>query len=279
MTIRRVALGAGVVLLVATVVLAFGPLPGLLLDRTAGAAELEPGERISAESDLRGALLQAVGGLLLVAGAVTAWRQMLIGREQHTLSRRVAVTDAFARAVEQLADDKAVAPRLGGVYSLDRIAEDDPAERARVAEILAAFVREGAAGESAPLPRDVAAALAVLTRQDWPDGADLAGARLADVRLRGARLVRARLDGADLRGADLTCAVLTGARLDGADLRRADLSGAVLRGADLRGALLSGGRADDATRWPEGFAPGEHGLVVRPATDPVQERSGPGPAP
>ncbi|WP_207957858.1 pentapeptide repeat-containing protein [Streptomyces sp. YIM 98790] len=274
---RRAGLWAAVVLLVAVVVLAFGPLPGALLDRTEGAGELEPGDRISAESDIRGALLQAVGGLLLVAGAVTAWRQLLISREQHALSRRVAVTDAFARAVEQLGDDGSVALRLGGIYSLDRIADDDPGERGRVAEILAAFVRDTASGDAAPLPRDVTAALAVLVRRDWPHGIDLAGARLADTRLPGARLSRARLAGTDLRGADLTGAVLTGARLDGADLRRADLSGADLTGADPRQALFSGARADGATRWPEGFDPAGHGLVTHPDRD--QDRPGSASAP
>ncbi|MCO5998488.1 pentapeptide repeat-containing protein [Actinoallomurus rhizosphaericola] len=251
--------------LVVLVVAAFGPLPARLLKFSPAAARLSANEHILAEGAIRTALLQAVGGILLVFGAVTAWRQMLIARGQQRLGRRVAVTEAFAKAVEQLAKDDALALRLGGVYALDRIADDDPTERRRIAQILSAFVRDGAPASGA-LPRDVRTALEVLTKRDWSVGIDLAGARLAGASLPAARLTDAVLTGTDLSGATLRGAILRGADLSGADLRRADLSGADLRTATLTGAHLSAARATASTRWPDGFVPAENGIQSdRPA--------------
>ncbi|UJW36925.1 pentapeptide repeat-containing protein (plasmid) [Saccharothrix sp. AJ9571] len=254
-----VLLGLASVALMAVVAVSFGPLPVWLLSFSSSSARLSPNEHMLAEAALRTALLQAVGGILLVFGAVTAWRQMLVARGQQRVGRRVAVTEAFAKAVEQLAKEEALAMRLGGVYAMDRIADDDPAERPRIAEILSAFVRDGApdAGE---LPRDVLAGLRVLARREWTVGVDLAGTRLSGARLPGARLGDAVLSGADLSDANLRGAVLRGADLSKTDLRRADVSGADLRAANLADTLLSAATADAKTRWPAGFVPAEQGV-------------------
>ncbi|MEV5540575.1 pentapeptide repeat-containing protein [Saccharopolyspora shandongensis] len=248
-------------MLVVVVVAAFGPLPGYVLESSPAASALNGNDRVKAETDVRTALLQAVGGVLLVIGAVTAWRQMLASRGQQLVARRIAVTDAFSKAVEQLSNRESVALRLGGIYSLDRVADDDPAEQPRVAEILSAFVRDHARQQ--PLPQDVAAALTVLSWRNWPCEVDLVGTCIAGAHLPGARLERARLKGADLSRTNLTGAVLRSADLDGADLRNADLSGADLQAARLTGAKLSGAVTDRATRWPGDFAPEKHGVLLR----------------
>ena len=85
--------------------------------------------------------------------------------------------------------------------------------------------------------------------------ADLSGADLSGAYLRGANLGGANLRGADLRGAYLGRADLSGAYLGWADLRGANLRGADLSGADLSGANLRGARADNHTRWPDGYLP------------------------
>lgn len=258
-TIGWTLIGLVAAVLIVLVVTAFGPLPAWLLGFSPASAQLSANERVLAEGAIRTALLQAVAGILLVFGAVTAWRQMLIARGQQRVARRVAVTEAFAKAVEQLAKEDALALRLGGVYAMDRIADDDPTERPRIAEILSAFVRDGApaVGE---LPRDVRAGLQVLARRDWTVGVDLAGTRLAGAHLPAAQLANAILVGADLSDANLRAAVLRSADLSRADLRRADLSGADLRAAVLTGARLSAAVADGSTRWPDGFVPTEHGV-------------------
>jgi hypothetical protein len=257
-TVGWSAAGAVSFLLATIVVGAFGPLPEHILG--SAAHDLSTNDMIKAESDIRSSLLQAVGGVLLIVGALTAWRQMLIGRRQHLLSRRVAVTEAFTKAVEQLGNTGSAAIRLGGLYSLDRVAGDDPSERTRVAEIIAAFIRESTT-DSAGLSSDVLAALDILTRRKWPSGVDLADVKLPGVRLTVARLRNARLSRADLRGAALNEADLRSADLSNADLRNAHLSGADLRDARLAGTRLSGASADAMTQWPQGFNPLDHGVL------------------
>ncbi|WP_437292212.1 pentapeptide repeat-containing protein [Sorangium sp. So ce406] len=114
------------------------------------------------------------------------------------------------------------------------------------------------------------------------DGATLRAAALEGARLLRCSLVEARLQGCWAKDADFRKAVLTKAKLDaadltGADLREADLhlalvwgarfSGARLDGADMRclqleAAKLRGATCDLKTRWPEGFDPEAHGVLV-----------------
>jgi hypothetical protein len=248
------------ILLVAIVVVTFGPLPKYILSHSIRLRLLGAQQLVQDESDIRGSLLQGVGGVLLVAGAITAWRQMLISRGQHALDRQVAVTEAFAKAIEFIGNDRAVDVRLGGIYSLDRVADDDPNERARILDILLSFIRDNSPGDG-DIPRDVRAALTVLTRRSWPKPIDLSEAKLTSVDLRHAYFVNANLSRADLSMANLSHAILQGANLRGADLRRSDLGDADLRGAQLISARLSGARADSSTRWPEGYDPAEHGVL------------------
>jgi hypothetical protein len=247
--------------LVVTVIAAFATLPRYVLEHSAPIGSLSPVQLATAESSIRGSLLQAVGGILLVAGAITAWRQMLIGRRQHILDRHVAVTEAFAKAVEYLGNVDTIDVRLGGIYSLDRVSDDDPAEMSRVAEILCAFVRERSPSDG-DLPRDVLAALIVLARRPWPISIDLANTNLMGAQLRNAQLSNAILSAANLSDAVLSGAILRNATLTGADLRRADLTSADLRGAFLAEIRLSGALANSATRWPTGFVSSDHGVLT-----------------
>jgi hypothetical protein len=89
-----------------------------------------------AESDFRGHLLQALGGLVLAAGAYFTGRTFALNREGQ-------ITERFTRAVEQLADEK-LDIRLGGIYALERIARDSETHYEPVIEVLAAFLRERA---------------------------------------------------------------------------------------------------------------------------------------
>jgi Pentapeptide repeats (8 copies) len=223
------------------------------------------------QSDERATLLQGVGGLLLVVGVVATWRQVQVSREAQ-------ITERFARAIDHLGNDKKEV-RLGGIYTLERIAKDSPADRPAVAAILAALVRTHApwpvgtpSGPEHPSPMvdrqlppldhravDVSTAIVVLGRPpvSWDPSWDPPQLYLSRVDLRGAYLPGSRLSNALLRntnfafswmqGIHLDGSVLDGTDLRGADLRdahliNASLSKAHLQGADLRGADLR--RAD-----------------------------------
>lgn len=214
------------------------------------------------ENEYRKTLIQIAGGVVVAIGLYLTWRRIQATEESQ-------VTDRFSKAVEQLGDDS-LEVRLGGIYALERIAEDSPRDHWTVMETLSAFVRENASssgeakyeGIRSQVPQevstpdtDVQAACTVIRRrrtdQDPEKTLNLRNALLSCVDLTGADLSGAilkgiNLTGADLRSADLSGADLRGADLSGAGLVRADLSGADLMGADLSGADLMGGDLSEA---------------------------------
>jgi hypothetical protein len=229
-------------------------------------------------NDTRSTVLQGLGGLLVVVGAVATWWQVSVSREGQ-------ITERFTRAVDQLGSQNADV-RIGGIYALERIASNSAADRRAIQFLLGAFVRNhagwpvGAAdGPQHPTPAidehlpwmqvrapDIQAAMGALGRRPPAPagqvlylsrvdlrGVQLDGARLTGVQMRYANLARAwlrgtQLDRCDLKATDLrranleraalTSANLTGTYLQGANLTAADLSDADLRGANLTDAIL-----------------------------------------
>jgi len=236
----------------------------------ASAHTLTPADHAKAINDVRATLLQGIGGAVLLLGVYFTYRQLQTSREGQ-------VTERFTRAIAQLGDTGPDV-RLGGIYALERIANDSSDDRPTIAEVLTAFVR-GHAPWPPRLPDqtaadtqleqvpelqgwapDVQAALTVLANRRSPPrssgpldldatdlrraslkGANLQGASLGDANLQGAILADARLQKAFLRDANLQ-----GVSLDNAELQGAILAGAQLQGASLAGANLQGASLDDA---------------------------------
>ena len=92
------------------------------LYRTAGGGE---DARLSAVTTTRAALLAGFVGL----GALgTFWlnsRVYRITARTFELTERGHLTDRYAKAIEQLGDDK-LDVRLGGIYALEQLATDSP---------------------------------------------------------------------------------------------------------------------------------------------------------
>lgn len=196
--------------------------------------------------------------------------------EQIKLTRRGQVTERFTKAIEQLGEDEKRDVRLGGIYALKQIVEeqtqiaeqaDARARRVEILGILAAYVREHATHEpKRALPRadyDVEAALNVIkdlteSYKPWEDKfwlrlpfADLFGFDVSDIHLENANLVGVHLEETTLQRAYLEEAYLPSAHLENADLSGAhlewaDLQGAHLEGANLSGAKLMGARFGEA---------------------------------
>ena len=102
-------------------------------------------------TDQANARLDAVRtGLAAGAGAGAAVGLMLAFRRQHhqeiatDLTDRDAterrITELYTKAVEQLGNDKAPV-RLGGLYALERLAQDNPAHRQTIVNVICAYLR------------------------------------------------------------------------------------------------------------------------------------------
>ena len=258
---RRPLLLTYLAVLAATgIMLVVWALPSLLTERP----------RISEAKDRQTAINAARTGLVTLVAAIGAAAGLAYTARTYRLSREGHITDRYSKAVEQLGNDK-IEVRLGGIYALERLMRDSPADQPTITETLAAYVRQHAPLTPAPVNgkgivdwarssssdgqdhpvADVQAVLTVLGRRRPADyerpiylaGTHLSGARfrkalLADVDLTDTHLVstdfeEAELIHASLSDADLTEATLTGANLTGADLAGADLTDAILTGATL----------------------------------------------
>jgi len=168
------------------------------------------------------------------------------------------ITERFSKAVEQLGSKK-LEIRLGGIYSLERIAKDSPDDHGTVMEVLASFIRRKSCipvelNRERQIPIDIQAALTVIGRRNSGNdkeytinlrkadltNADLRKAILCETDLGGGFLIGADLNGAILHNGKLFNANLEWANLRKADLTNADLGRAILRHANLSEADLSG---------------------------------------
>ncbi|MEV4657532.1 pentapeptide repeat-containing protein [Micromonospora sp. NPDC049301] len=141
-----------------------------------------------------------------VAEAAQRHQERQSGAAEHDAAER-RLTELYTRAVELLGNDSA-AVRLGGLHALERLGQDNPAQRPTIAAVLCAYLRMPAPNDE---PRETEVrrtAQRVLTRHlraddadHWPDVVlDLTGAALVDFDAAGCTLV----------DADFTRAVFTG---------------------------------------------------------------------
>jgi uncharacterized protein YjbI with pentapeptide repeats/membrane protein implicated in regulation of membrane protease activity len=250
----KLALAVLVLAAVSALVVRFAPPWLVSTSGLTGTARLDELSRV------RIALLVLVVGALAAAVAVYLFRSSV--RERREESREQQLTERFMRAVDQVGHP-ALDVRLGGIYSLERLARESPEHHGPIIEILAAFVREHAPWPAPDSPgsgrrrpsTDVQAAVTILGRriveQDTGAPISLTYTALPGATLTGAHLERALLSGANLEGADLFKADLSSADLEGANLRNAglllaSLNDTVLWGANLEGARLYGASLEGA---------------------------------
>ena len=97
--------------------------------------------RLNELSRVRVALVLIVVAALAAAVAVYAFRLSSRDRRREHAERQQ--NERFMRAIDQLGHP-ALDVRLGGIYSLERLAQESPEDHGPIIEILAAFVREHA---------------------------------------------------------------------------------------------------------------------------------------
>jgi hypothetical protein len=108
------------------------------------ADELAQRERVQAHAELvaennrlHAEKVQAYAAQVAETNRVHAERVAEHNREDAAARR---VTDLYTKAVEQLGSDKA-AVRHGGLYALERVAQDNPAQRQTVINVICAYLR------------------------------------------------------------------------------------------------------------------------------------------
>lgn len=228
---------------------------------------LTPEQLAKAKNDIRTTLLQAVAGIVLLLGAIAAWRQLRLSRMQLFLTREQAelaskysneqlaltreqvrqaqegtqqelrlaregqITDRFTRAIDHLGNEE-LDVRLGGIYALVRIAHDSPPDQQAITEILAAYIRRHSPWP--PAPGDQYAATAPI--DEIPE----LRIRAADVQAALSALGRglSNDDVLDLSDVDLRKADLAGCHLEHAFFSSSHLESSNLTRVHLQRALF-----------------------------------------
>jgi|GEM_PF-5569641 len=214
------------------------------------------------ENSARDTLAKILGGAFFLGTLYFTGESLKIERLKEDASEKGQITERFTHAVDQLGN-KDRNTRVGGIYALERVAEEFPQDyQWTVTEILAAFIRQQAPlksgrqtallscdklrprGTPAKQPEvDVQTALEVIGRRQLEYAPPLNGQpRAVDLRhtdLRGANLTTANLEYAALTDSNLEAASITSANLRHATLRGVNLTCAFMPESDLEGADLA----------------------------------------
>jgi hypothetical protein len=223
------------------------------------------------QDEYRKTILQALAGVLVLAGLWYTRRRILI-------SEQGQITERYTRAIEQLGAVKACGEnlyvpntevRLGAIYALERIARDSARDHWTIMEVLTAYVRENAPAKPEEKDKEeqtaekkpateIQAILTVLGRRqrdkkrEHPEqcldllGTDLRGADLSSLHFENALFSNAQLDGAYFSGAHLDMAAFFNTHLNGTYFSGAHLDGAYFSGAHLDGAYFLDAHLDGA---------------------------------
>jgi uncharacterized protein YjbI with pentapeptide repeats len=248
---------------------------------------------VTAEATLinqfRFTLAQILGGGAVAIGIYFAWTNFIVAQETLKVAQENQITERFTRAVDQLgAFDKAGNPaieiRLGGIYALERIANESKKDYWPIMEILTAYVRKNShlsnyiekivsnnkpklvdeinaqdarklvfdSFDPQAISLDIQAILTVIgRRKNGLNNGESNRLHLRMTYLEGADLVEVHLEGADIRwaylkGANLTKAHLMETHFEGAHLKEARLKRAHLIMAHLEEANLVGAHLEGA---------------------------------
>ncbi len=201
------------------------------------------------QNNARTAILQALAGLLVVAAAIVTLRQVQASREGHT-------TERFTKAIDQLGSDNIVV-RIGGIYLLERVARNSPADRPQIQYLLGSYIRNHSPWPPDKAPEDFEYPTPQVDEVQWvyvratdvQVVMDVLGRRLrtrderplylSRVDLRSVNLNLANLSETIIRHTNLSRAWLGDAVFDGADLKNCDLRQARARRASFRKANLT----------------------------------------
>jgi hypothetical protein len=204
------------------------------------------------ENQDRATLAQILGGIAIAIGLYYTWRRIGIAEEDLKATKEGQITDRFTRAVNQLgAVDKdgnpALEIRLGGIYALERIANESDKDYWPIMEIITAYVRKNSPIDDNNLSKhnevtsDIQTIITVLGRRKhrYKDGEPKA-LNLSKTCLDGIGLYEDHLEGIYFRGTHFKRAYINKVHLEEADLREAYFTEADLKGTNFERAILFG---------------------------------------
>src|SRR5664280_1973712 len=110
---------------------------------------LDSKERFDKRNEARKTLATIIGGVAFLTGGYFTWRNFSLAQESVRISQEGQITDRFSKAIAQLGETDSkgnpkLEVRLGGIYALERIANESERDHWPIMEVLCTYVRENA---------------------------------------------------------------------------------------------------------------------------------------
>ena len=212
-------------------------------------------------------------GIVAAAGAIIGYiiaiARNLISDNQNKISEHGRVAEQISRAIDQIGaykqnfdnnkDNKPnIEARVGGIYSLERIAKDSDDDYEKIMDILCAYVRVTALKKYKPMREDIQAGIDVLGTKKkyllfWKrdkfrvnlENCNLSGYRFSELSFNTytdssngtifdkSKFYQSKFYKTDLSYVSFDDAILTEAYFEGATLRGARFEGTKVHGADF----------------------------------------------
>lgn len=204
----------------------------------------DPLDLAELENKFRATLAQIFGGIAIAFGLYFTWKRISTNERRADIAENGQITERFTRAIDQLGSEKQEV-RTGGIYSLERIANESDEDYWPIIEILTSYIRKNSpvslGNEDGDLPIDIQAVVTVLRRRKKSSGngePDFLNLRFTY--LEEADFNKADLEMTNFLGANLIYADFSGANLTNVYLGEANLTGVYFNEANLTGANFTG---------------------------------------
>ena len=225
-------------------------------------ARITEKEKFDASLAITQAVVGGVGTVATIAGGIILWLNLKETSKNTKLTESRLLTERFSKAVEQLGSEK-IELRLGGIYSLERLAKDSPGDHWTIMEVLASFARrksfnleQKTNSRESSYDSEIQAALTVIGRRETASDlenqsldfteSNLSGFIFSGLNFSTANFERANLSEANFSGAILTSTKFNDARLISANFTKVDLAKAEFISANLEGAKLNEAKLNEA---------------------------------
>jgi uncharacterized protein YjbI with pentapeptide repeats len=222
-----------------------------------------------AENSYRATLAQIFGGVAIAISIYYTWRRITIAEEDLKATQKNLeviqegqITERFTRAIDQLgAVDKdgnpAIEIRLGGIYALERIANESEKDYWPIMEILTAYVRKNSNIKEFinckdRISIDIQTILNILKKRKYSfengefESLDLRKTFLQGANIRGTNLRKAFLQETNLKNANFSEANLEEACLSHTNCIEASFAKANLKGTFFIKAILQKTNFDES---------------------------------
>jgi len=198
---------------------------------------------LTLENEFRKTVAQTIGGLLVLGGLFFTWGQLSATRESISISQQVFLTDRYSKAIDQLGSNNPQI-RLGGIFSLEKLASGSKEYISVVNKVLATYIRQKSKDTSTYAFEEIQAAVGIIsfreTNRDYLIDDDH-GVNISNSLLKATNFDNARLAHAKMVNSIFTESTFTNADLSNVSGMEADFSKTNLTNSNLSQSNFYGG--------------------------------------